>query len=123
MADIAVVLSDPVLTGDTLVYRVEVLDGPESGSGAHSALFIDAFVKKALKREAGRAKRLRGKARDGVSGIRGRLGGGDEDLPREPGGHGGDRDLPREPGPGARRGRGGEREIRRGGRGREPEIR
>jgi hypothetical protein len=41
LRDLTVVLKDPVLTDRTLVYTVEVLDGPESGSGAFAALFID----------------------------------------------------------------------------------
>jgi hypothetical protein len=41
--DLVVVLKDPVLEGDTLTYQVEVLDGPDSGEGEASALFIDAF--------------------------------------------------------------------------------
>ena len=39
--DLVVVLKDPVLEGDTLTYQVEVLDGPDSGEGEASALFID----------------------------------------------------------------------------------
>ena len=41
--DLVVVLKDPVLDGDTLVYTVDVLDGPSSGSAEEAALFIDAF--------------------------------------------------------------------------------
>lgn len=41
--DLVVVLKDPVLNGDTLVYTVDVLDGPSSGSAEEAALFIDAF--------------------------------------------------------------------------------
>jgi hypothetical protein len=41
--DLVVVLKDPVLEGDTLTYRVEVLDGPDSGEGEASALFIDVI--------------------------------------------------------------------------------
>jgi hypothetical protein len=41
--DLVVVLKDPVLEGDTLTYQVEVLDGPDSGKGEASALFIDVI--------------------------------------------------------------------------------
>ncbi len=41
--DLVVVLKDPVLEGDILTYQVEVLDGPDSGEGEASALFIDVF--------------------------------------------------------------------------------
>ena len=41
--DLVVVLKDPVLNGDTLVYTVDVLDGPTSGSAQEAALFIDSF--------------------------------------------------------------------------------
>ena len=43
LRDLTVVLTDPVLTDRTLVYQVEVLDGPESGSGDFAALFIDVI--------------------------------------------------------------------------------
>jgi hypothetical protein len=43
LRDLTVVLKDPVLTEGTLVYQVEVLDGPESGSGDFAALFIDVI--------------------------------------------------------------------------------
>ena len=36
-------MADPLLTDRTLVYQVEVLDGPESGSGDFAALFIDVI--------------------------------------------------------------------------------
>jgi len=39
--DLVVVLKEPVLEGDNLVYKVEVLDGPDSGEGKANALFID----------------------------------------------------------------------------------
>lgn len=41
--DLVVVLKDPVLEGDNLVYTVEVLDGPDSGEGMANALFIDVI--------------------------------------------------------------------------------
>ena len=41
--DVVVVLKEPVLEGDNLVYKVEVLDGPESGEGKANALFIDVI--------------------------------------------------------------------------------
>lgn len=41
--DLVVVLRNPVLSGGNLTYDVEVLDGPDSGEGAASSLFIDAF--------------------------------------------------------------------------------
>jgi len=41
--DLIVVLKNPVLEGDTLTYQVEVLDGPDSGEGEASALFIDTI--------------------------------------------------------------------------------
>jgi len=107
LVDLTLVLEHPVLTDGTLVYTVEVLDGPESGSGTFSALFIDAFVKNlvrgGLKKEAGRAAGLRGKLRGGGGGRGGRV--GDRNLPRDPGG-----------------GRGA-REIQRGGRNQGAEIR
>jgi hypothetical protein len=37
LRDLTVVLTDPVLTDRTLVYQVEVLDGPESGTGDFAA--------------------------------------------------------------------------------------
>jgi hypothetical protein len=43
LRDLTVVLQDPVLTEGTLAYQVEVLDGPDSGSGAFAALFIDVI--------------------------------------------------------------------------------
>jgi hypothetical protein len=43
LRDLTVVLKDPVLTERTLVYQVEVLDGPQSGSGDFAALFIDVI--------------------------------------------------------------------------------
>ena len=43
LRDLTVVLADPVLTDRTLVYQVEVLDGPESGTGDFAALFIDVI--------------------------------------------------------------------------------
>ena len=43
LRDLTVILKDPVLTGQTLAYSVEVLDGPTSGRGDAAALFIDAF--------------------------------------------------------------------------------
>lgn len=41
--DLVVVLKEPKLEGDTLVYQVEVLDGPDSGEGEANALFIDVI--------------------------------------------------------------------------------
>jgi len=41
--DLVAVLKNPVLEGDTLTYQVEVLDGPDSGEGEASALFIDVI--------------------------------------------------------------------------------
>jgi hypothetical protein len=41
--DLVVVLKDPVLEGDTLTYQVKVLEGPDSGEGEESALFIDVI--------------------------------------------------------------------------------
>ena len=43
LRDLTVVLKNPVLTERTLAYQVEVLDGPEAGSGAFAALFIDVI--------------------------------------------------------------------------------
>jgi hypothetical protein len=57
LVDLTVVLRQPVLTDRTLVYSVEVLDGPESGSGNFAALFVDAFVKKLKGRAGGVLKR------------------------------------------------------------------
>ena len=41
--DLVVVLKEPVLEGNTLIYTVEVLDGPDSGEGEANALFIDVI--------------------------------------------------------------------------------
>ena len=41
--DLVVVLKDPVLEGDSLVYTVEVLEGPDAGEGLANALFIDVI--------------------------------------------------------------------------------
>ena len=41
--DLVVVLKEPKLEGDSLVYTVEVLDGPDSGEGEANALFIDVI--------------------------------------------------------------------------------
>jgi hypothetical protein len=41
LRDLTVVLMNPVLTERSLAYQVEVLDGPQAGSGAFAALFID----------------------------------------------------------------------------------
>lgn len=41
LEDLTVVLKRPRLNERTLAYEVEVLDGPEAGSGAFAALFID----------------------------------------------------------------------------------
>jgi hypothetical protein len=41
--DLVAVLKDPVLEGSTLTFRVEILDGPDSGEGEASALFIDVI--------------------------------------------------------------------------------
>ena len=43
LRDLVVVLKDPVLTDGTLVYQVEVLDGPDAGSADFAALFIDVI--------------------------------------------------------------------------------
>lgn len=40
--DMVVILKNPVYADDTLSYDVEILEGPESGEGGASALFIDA---------------------------------------------------------------------------------
>ena len=111
LVDLTLVLTQPVLNDRTLVYTVHVLDGPESGSGELAALFIDTFV-----------RQLRGRAKEGLkrdigrgSGPRGRLRGGDPNLPRDPGGGRGrigDPNLPRDPGGG----RGGREVYRRGSR-------
>jgi hypothetical protein len=100
LVDLTIVLTHPVLTDRTLVYTVEVLDGPQSGIGSSAALFIDTFVRKAMKREAGRAANLRGRVRGGGGGRGGR------------GGRAGDPNLPRDPSRGARQVRRGGAEIR-----------
>ena len=41
--DVVVVLKSPRLDGNTLVYDVDVLDGPEAISGKGAALFIDVI--------------------------------------------------------------------------------
>ena len=43
LRDLTVVLRNPVLADGNLAYGVEVLDGPESGSGDFAALFIDVI--------------------------------------------------------------------------------
>jgi hypothetical protein len=43
LRDLTVVLKEPALTERTLVYQVEVLDGPDTGSGDFAALFIDVI--------------------------------------------------------------------------------
>lgn len=43
LKNLTVVLRNPVLADGNLTYEVEVLDGPESGSGGLAALFIDVF--------------------------------------------------------------------------------
>jgi hypothetical protein len=43
LRDLTVVLKDPVLTEGNLAYQVEVLDGPDAGSGEFAALFIDVI--------------------------------------------------------------------------------
>ena len=106
--DLVVVLKEPTLTERTLVYRVEVLDGPESGSGYDAALFIDAFGgrlrelgKNVLEVEAQHVQALLDVGGDrGTGGRRERSvegrranseprrihrGPGDPDLPRDPG--------------------------------------
>lgn len=44
IVDVVMVLKEPVLTDRQLVYKVEVLDGPEAGTGGKAALFIDGFL-------------------------------------------------------------------------------
>ena len=98
LLDITVVLSNPVLTDRTLVYAVQVLDGPESGIAGDAALFIDAFVKKlkGLARKGVRKElRVAGNLRDGLRG-------GDPNRPRDPNlprdpNRAGDPNLPRDP--------------------------
>lgn len=41
--DLAVVLRNPMLDGSTLVYDVDILDGPEAGEGAFATVFIDGL--------------------------------------------------------------------------------
>ena len=43
LRDLTVVLKNPVLTDGNLAYGVEVLDGPDAGSGEFAALFIDVI--------------------------------------------------------------------------------
>ena len=86
LVDLTVVLKQPVLTDRTLVYSVEVLDGPESGGGDFAALFIDAFVKR-LKGRAGRALKRGadrvGRGADRVGRFGGNLRGGEPGRPGE----------------------------------------
>ena len=50
--DLVVVLRNTVLDGENLAYDVEVLDGPESGEGDASTLFIDAIgVRREVRQE------------------------------------------------------------------------
>lgn len=101
LVDLTMVLTQPVLTDRTLVYTVEVLDGPESGTGESAVLFIDAFVRdlarRGVNKEVGRAKGLRGRLRGGNPGGRGGRGGrpGDPNMPRDPGGNRGGRQIDR----------------------------
>jgi hypothetical protein len=41
MVDVVVTLHDPVLTGEDLSYRVEIIDGEIPARGSHASLFID----------------------------------------------------------------------------------
>lgn len=64
--DLVVVLRDPVLTGDTLAYTVDVLKGPQAGTGDYASLFIDAFGLELGKKHKGKgrsgdARRSRGR--------------------------------------------------------------
>jgi hypothetical protein len=43
LRNLTVVLMNPVFSDGTLAYDVEVLDGPETGSGGFAALFIDVI--------------------------------------------------------------------------------
>jgi len=43
MVDIVVTLHDPVLTGDDLIYRVDIIEGDIPVSGGHASLFIDVI--------------------------------------------------------------------------------
>lgn len=62
--DIAVVLREPRLVGDDLVYDVEVLDGAKALNGEASALFIDVIGRPATPLSfAGRRRRTRRTAR------------------------------------------------------------
>jgi hypothetical protein len=107
LRDMTAILRDPVLTGQTLAYAVEVLNGPTSGSGSSAALFIDAFGL-----EMGRP----GKKRSGKPGGESRFG-----KPGRPGdgGQGGDRELgdPGGLGDGMRGGESGVDSLGRLGRG------
>jgi len=43
MIDVVVTLHDPVLKGEDLTYRVEIIDGEIPASGGHASLFIDVI--------------------------------------------------------------------------------
>ena len=43
MIDVVVTLHDPVLKGDDLTYRVEIIDGEIPASATHASLFIDVI--------------------------------------------------------------------------------
>lgn len=67
LVDLAVILKDPFLNSENaLVYTVEVLEGPQSGSVGFSALFIDAFGKKMRRGGKGRLGRDVGRGKPGA---------------------------------------------------------
>lgn len=99
--DLAVVLEDPTMVGDnSMTYRVEVLDGPDTGVGENAAVFIDAFGIKPG-----------GESRLGRPGDPGRLRDGAEPgRPGKPGDPGGLRDGTK-PNVSGKRGRDGTRKF------------
>jgi hypothetical protein len=103
--DLAVVLKNPVLSGYSMIYDVEVLVGPDSGRGGKAALFIDAFGM-----ELGRPGRPGLGAEPGIPGAEvGRPGRGAEPgIPGAEPGRPGRPGMGAEPGiPGGEPGRGG----------------
>ena len=120
LADLTVILKNPVLSGRDLVYEVEVLDGPESGSGNQAALFIDAFMRKLLNKAVDhgidRAKDIGEGVRDGVDLVQDGVDGVQDHF-------GDDSGSPSDPSPGERHGRDESRDIERDGSEEDSEIR
>lgn len=57
MVDVVVTLHDPVLKGEDLIYRVEVIDGEIPASAEHASLFIDVVGRPLTPVSAGGVRR------------------------------------------------------------------